>query len=283
MATREGSVPGTHQNSPDSSQSSEMFQMGEDGQEQESEGQQDQSPTGENERPAPTVFRAGGREFNSAEEMAEYISTLTSTVREQGRALNDLASRSEGVQPQGQPSVAQGGQPAQPASDPNADFWNDPVGVLRSEMQKMIAPFQQDLVATKAATATEKLRQEFQKFTDYEPMVDALIARTQQPRTYENLRAAYLMIRGHMLETGQDVPSTAAAPAQEAQQPQAGPPQHRPSAAPTPPPQGSGSKRRKLTEVEKRIAREGGYTDEQYLALLDLEEDEVVTSKIGRE
>jgi len=265
------------------SENSDGLQTSEQQESQSSGGQGDGQATGGEPQAQPLT--AGGRTFNSPQEMAAYITQLTTTVREQGRALNDLASRqqqqgvSEGIQPTSRPSVGQGGQPYESDSDLNKRYWDDPVGVLRQEMQRMIAPFQQDLQQSRQMTAVQQLRQEFASYQELEPMIDAMMAQTGQARTYDNLRAAYFMVKGYLAETGALVSPTQNT--QQQQVPVNGPPQHRPSNAPVPQPQQGQQRRRALTEDERRIARLGGYTDEQYLALLELDEEEVVNSKIG--
>jgi hypothetical protein len=230
-------------------------------------------------------YKAGGREFNTAEEMQNYINTLTTTVREQGRTLNDLASRAEGVNPGTRPNEAQGGPPARDATD--AEFWKSPTTVLRQEMERLIEPFRRDLAQTQQLTAIDRLRTEFASYGELEPMIDSLMTRSGQPRTYENLRATYFMVKGYLAEQGVTSPVAGDAGAGGggggANPPSGAPPQHRPSSAPLPTGEQPGVKKRALTEHERRIARISGYTDEQYLALIELDEEEVATTKIGRE
>jgi hypothetical protein len=254
---------------------------------QESQRSQDQNPgsgTGGGER--TFEFEYNGRKFGSQQELNTYLNTLNSTVREQGRALNRFAEGggSQGFQPQGRPADAPqppAGQPAQ-----NADFWNDPVGVLRSEMHRIIEPFQRDLQQSRVVTSRQQLMQEFPDYGDYEQMIVAQLSQGGTPQTYENLKGAYYMVKGYMLSTGQIAPQQQEAPPpqgqQQNQQPNGGnaPPQHRPSNAPIPTPQNQ-QRKRQLTENERHLARLAGMSDDQYLAWLELDETGVVDSRIG--
>jgi hypothetical protein len=217
------------------------------------------------------------------QEIENLFRTLRTTVREQGQALNQRSTEREGFQPTGRPADA----PAPRGDDEqNRRYWNEPVAVLREEMERMIAPFRADVQATRATSVRQQLAQEFDDWNLLEPMVDAALAQAKMTPTAENLRGTYYSVKGCLVSTGQHPTGGApAAPKAAADGGNGGgvPPQNRPSSAPM----GTGGgqnkpKLRALTEDERLVARKAGLTDEQYLAFIELDEEQVVTSNIGR-
>lgn len=209
------------------------------------------------------------------QEIEALFGQLQVTVREQGRLLRD---RDETFTPTTQPRDVPTGSPSD--EDLNKRYWNEPVAVLREEMNRMLEPFRQNLRSSAEDSARDRLRGEFPDWDQLEPTVDTLLRQSKQEPNYPNLRAGYLMVRGHMAVNGQTSPQPQAPPQQGVPQQQV-PPQHRPSNAPVSSTPQGGQRRRQLTEDEKHIARISRLTDEQYLALLEMDEQEVANVQRG--
>lgn len=222
----------------------------------------------------------------SPEDVERYVSLLENTVREQGTALNRNATP---------PATQQQAPPEAEVSD--EQYWQNPTGVLRRMIDESLKPFREDLTQTRAVSVVEQLRNELPDYDRYAPLIDNML--TQQGITDRSnpnlLKFTYFAIRGQEATMGGGTNTPAPSnqnqqtamngsqsqPQQGANSPPPAPPQHRPSNSPLPQQRGGQTQKRQLTESEKRIAREMGQTDEQYLAWLEVPADEVVSSKIG--
>lgn len=240
---------------------------------------------------AQSPFSHASLRGRSPEDVERYVSLLENTVREQGTALN----RSAAPAPQQQAQTAD-------ADISDDQYWQNPTGVLRRMIDDSLKPFREDLQQNRALTAMEQLRKELPDFQRYEPIIDSML--TQQGITDRSnpnlLKFTYYAIRGQeaTMGGGQTPPPANNPPAQQnnmnwpqanqtpqnqGNQPPPAPPQHRPSNSPLPPQQGNAPRTRQLTESERRIAREMGQTDEQYLQWLEVPSDQVATSNVGRQ
>lgn len=129
-------------------------------------------------------------------------------------------------------------------------------------------------------------------FTQIEPYVDQEM-QGKEP-TIQNLHAATAKVIGMIQLQGFNNQNQNQPQNQNLNQPQNNPdpqnqprndsmrpPHLRPSNPPAPNRSGNGPVRRQLTELEKRVAREQGKTEDEYLAWLDVPPEGVVHSRIG--
>lgn len=199
---------------------------------------------------------------------------IISSMRQQ---LDDLTQKSNA------PPV-----PAAPSQDDlNKKFWEDPVSVIRHEMEAMVAPIKEQLGKTAKKDAYVELKDRFRADPRFkmviekaEPYIDQLMAK-QQP-TEANLQAVIYGIRGAAalgdVPIQFDDPTPTPTPTPKKADPSMLPPHLRPSAPQAP--KGEEKKQvRQLTELEKRLARENRMSDEEYLQMMELKPEEVVNYK----
>lgn len=189
---------------------------------------------------------------------------------------------------------AQQQQKQEPELTPDAQknrFFNEPMTVLREEIQKTIAPLVQFTQTFQNQQVYDKIKNRFRvdpRFKDIFPSVESTVDHimSQSEVTEQNVNAAVLSAIG-MYTTGlipttnQQTSSRSAAPQNPQSQQKRDvvtPPHLRPAAPASP----SGEKKkegRELTENERRLARASKMTDEQYLNFIDVDPSSVATYK----
>lgn len=210
------------------------------------------------------------------EEIATLLTVNQAAVREQGLRLSEYERQRNQTQPT---NGVQSPIPAtQPESTDPADFWKDPMGLIRKEqqranqevvrqMQEIIAPFQQDLAAQRANQAWVDVRAAIPDFVTYEPYVRELAKNmgVTEPNA-QTLQTLYYTAVGYVAKNQAQV-GTAPVNNPSHRPP---PPQHSPANQPIPKQQ-SGKQYRELTENERTLARMRKMTPEQYLDALESE------------
>jgi hypothetical protein len=200
---------------------------------------------------------------------------LEAATKEQGRELSRLHAE-------------QSAAPLVPETPPELptqeEYFNNPAQVIRSEVQRelraAIEPFKQDLAATTAKSVWADVAATLPGFNECKPLIEVYLQKNPNiPVTHESLTTLYYTARGYLAENGGVSTGTSVAPATP-QTPPPAPPQHAASSHPIPQSK-TESPARPLTENERRVAREKGWTDEQYLKWLALSEDEVLTAEIS--
>jgi hypothetical protein len=233
----------------------------------------------------------------------------TLLLRQISSGIQGLTQRVGALEERGSASAKPNVEP-EPPEQANEHFWKDPVGRMRKEIQDQIQPIVElvgglnensGYAAIKAQVAAENPA--FKVALERAP---DLIEQTMEgkPKTAENLRASILVVRGAVdsgLVPGVSFKEEAQNQFANQNQPPANqqpvvtptttsgndkmnqlPPHLRPS-APSPPANPEESKNyRELSENEKRLAREQGMTDQQYLDLIAIPPHEVVTTDIAK-
>ncbi len=193
--------------------------------------------------------------------------------------------------------------PPPPPPDPKSEagkFWTDPVTVLRGEIDRAVKPLNDFRTSFERQAKVDELKAQVRadpRFKDIfekgEQYIDQAI-RAMPEVTREGIMSAALSIRGAaalgMLPgLSFEAPAPAPAPPAPGTPPAPGappvstvPPHLRPS-APPPPSAPEPPRRRELTENEKRVARENGMDEEEYLEFLELPPDQVVSYVTKRE
>lgn len=231
----------------------------------------DSRPLEDTNQPAPDPYSNPRLTGKSPAEVQSYVNLLEDTAKEQNRRLS-------------QQPVA----PVQPEPEPEGDFFQDPRMVMRQEMDRMMAPIRSEIASMKAGdTAAEAWKETAAMFPDFDtwrPYIDRLIQMQGITEiTSGTLQSLYYTAKGYASSQGIDV--TGAAQRQSTEQggqpvaPNQGqrmpPPQNRPSNAPLPN-QTKPAQTRELTENERRLAREWKMSPAEYIAMQELDDEDVV-------
>lgn len=289
-ATREGSQAQTQGQGP---------QAGDPGQGQG--GQQTDPATG-----GQTGFTHPMLQGRSPEEIDRLVGQMEQTVREQGRQLN----RTQQQQGQQGQQARQDGREEVDISD--EEFFDQPVEAVRQvvgqQLRETVAPLEEQIGQmarqSQASSQIQQYKNQYPKWDQYEDYMRLMAQRKgldwdsvlTQPGVVEVL---YYAVQG--LEQEQGLGQGQQAPRQQAPQqqgPQMGqqgqrqqqpqqqqqgrqppPPQHQPSSSPMPQPgqQDQQGRTRELNEQEKRLAREYGMSDEEFIAWQEMDAREAVT------
>jgi len=213
---------------------------------------------------------------------------MEATVREQGRALNDVARNTNAP---AAPAI-----PSQPEPDITPEqFFADPGKVLAARDEKLLSkltnhlneiiqPFREDVAVTKVNNAWATVRERYSDLDQYRDYIETQIVKhgITEPNA-GTIRLFYLDARDSIgidstasHSTGIPVSSPSPSSSRPA------PPQHSASRQPIHPQDGGKSKLRALTESEKAVSRMQGFkSDEEYLNWLEVDERDVATSKLG--
>lgn len=248
---------------------------------------------GQSVTPAPPAAKP---ESGQPSREQQIIAAQEAVLREQAQQIRQLSE----VTNRTAQAVERIQNPPPTAEEVNQRYWKDPVGVMREEMAKMIDPLRNALGETRATTELDRLKADVRKeygdeaFSHMESSIDQLIGqavRAGNPVTQELVGFTALAAYGNYARAKETGRLPAAAPAQPAAptngQPSAGapvvtPPYLAPSAAPQPRADNGKQELRQLSENERRLARERGMTDEQFLNWLTVKPEDVVKSTIGK-
>lgn len=293
--TQNGNDPQT----PDSTSSEPSHNEPQQGSEET--GQQSQTnnqPDGSGTVAAPQpMFSDPDLARMTPQQVEEYVRVLRAANEEQKELLNQQAAMAQRT---GHQTVPQ--QQSAPQPDEPVDFWQDPNKALasfeqkiRRSMEEMIQPFRQDLTVSKAQSARQSLRQQYDDFTRYEPLIDNMLRQQGvNPDTAERplLETIYLAAVGAAMKKGLvQQPQQMQQPTQPTQplqgQAPMNIPQHRPSSAPLPPSQPQQPQRRQLTESEKHLARiqfpNSQDPEGEYLKYQEMDAGDVVNPGFSKE
>lgn len=222
-----------------------------------------------------TEFKHALLQGKKPEDIDRLVASLEAATIEQGKELNRMHSELTA------PAID-----SAPAEVPSQEeYFNNPGQVIRNEVQaalrEAIDPFKKDLAKSTERDIWAKVAAAHP--TDFEiarPLIQVYLQKNPGiPVTEESITTLYYTAKGYMQENGVTGAGTSVAPTRNATPPPA-PPQHAASSHPIPQANKVASTRA-LTENERRIARERGFTDEKYLAWLDLTEDEVLTAEMS--
>lgn len=244
---------------------------------------------------------------------ARQLEILNEVLREQAATQRRLQEENERLR-------AQASQPATPTQAPPRDvaaerdrFYTDPIGVLEEReaqrdakiakmLQDTIAPLTQFTSGFTRTSAYDQLKARYLADPTYgehlrDPKVmaavDAIMARSEPTETI--MTGAITQVVGlktfgkldaELVRAGIVVPTaTPAAPPTPPVTPPVPPvPAHIPPSPPPPPRQQSTNQQApQLTELEKRLARERGMTEVQYLAWRDSRADEIISVNIDKD
>jgi hypothetical protein len=257
---------------------------------------QDQNPTTETpelestSQPTPQTPSPAAPPINS-----KYVEILEATLREQNARIQALAD--------------QVNRPAAPVETPKspeeirAEFYNDPITVQRKliqeELQKAVAPLVEFTRGLRGdGTPYGNLKSRFKNDPRYKEMfndpnfelaVDHVMSRSDlsegaMQNTLINIAGLKAVGQLEAALIGQGIapvrPSEVT-PTPPPPPPVSTPPYVKPSAPPPVAPPGP-PPRRELTENERRLARERGMSEDQYLDWLEVPASGVVSSRIGR-
>jgi hypothetical protein len=172
-----------------------------------------------------------------------------------------------------------------------------PEQLISREVKKSVQPLLDEFSQFRLAnqqTQYQVIKNQFRQlpqispyFTQLEPYIDQEM-QGKEP-TVQNLHAATAKVIGMAMlqsnpQQNNQQPQFQQQPPQQNQNPNQNPmlpPQVRPSNPPAPTRNGPNKPNRQLTELEKRVAREQGLSEEQYLEWLDVDPAQVVKSRIG--
>ena len=248
---------------------------------------QDQTPTSINQETG--VTNPQGKVYTEAE--IRQIHELY------GQALRENEAQAAALRQQ--LAERQQQQVAQPQND---DILQNPRQLIQEEIQRAIAPLQQTITGFAVKSQYESLKDQFRAHPQYSAYfsnpqfvayLDGAMANAQNV-SVQSMSATIAQIVGYMAVNGQlNTPQPAQQQNGQSLQQQVNqqidPPHLRPSSAPLP---GSnrqvnttpkGTPKRQLTENERRIAREQGFTEDEYLDWLTVPSNKVITSDIGTE
>jgi hypothetical protein len=249
----------------------------------EAEGEsQDQpsNPTNTDTEPQ-TPFSNPALRGLTEEQIAQRLSLAEMTVKEQGRKITELVSRP--AQPVETPVPSTGRQT--PITEITAeDYWKNPVEatrltvteVIREQMGEIIQPFREDLARNKAAAAWNEVAAKHSDLESYRPWIEAQLASygVTEPNA-GTLEMLYLAAVGASALTR--TPEENGERREDLLPNRPPPPQHPPSRQPIHSARAATKKLRELTENEKRMARERGWTDEEFLNWQEMDEGDVLT------
>lgn len=218
-----------------------------------------------NDESSQSPFTLAQLKGRTPEQIESLFKTMGATINEQKRALDEGFSRSQPPKPQGE-------APSAPKKELEArDFWNDPIGVMKSvirdDLEEVIAPFRENLAHTRATAAEQQVKAQFPDYDDYAPLIDQIRKNhgIDSP-TAEQLQSMYYLAVGIASRQSAETMPTNNEPAPPAApRNPSPPPQHRASSQPLP--DGSSKpKARPLTESERLLAREFNMTEEEFRA-----------------
>lgn len=228
----------------------------------------------------------------------QYASLLEEQTRSQQQTISRLST---------QPAPATPQPPAQPQLTPEqrkARFYTDPdmviTEVVRRELHETIRPLQEFVQSFRGGTELDRILTKFKQNPRLASQIDGgiesavkqMFENSSVEVTEEMVQAALLQVigaraaglipagnggGGALAPTPPPTPTPTSQPGGSVQ-----PPHMRPSNPVGTAPAGTKTPSRQLTELEKRIARERGMSDADYLAWLEVPADQVVASSIGR-
>ena len=226
------------------------------------------------------------------------LARLRKIVETQDAVIRDSANQQRNMVSELQ--KLRGAMTPPPAPTDPKQFFNNPqeeVGkIVASEVEKTVAPLREMMQKLVAGTSRNDALAEYKKqhanfdWNKLEPVVNAMVEQansrgvTVDKGTMDIIVLSALgMAATGQIEGAMTTPAAAPAPAAPAPGvpvPVITPPHLMPSAPPIPAPQPNGAKpTRALTENEARLARERGWSPEQYLSWLDVDPTQVVTHK----
>lgn len=238
----------------------------------------------------------------SPEEIEQLFSLAEDTIRSQNSELNTYHDRLNAVSQEKAPSgTTREGSEELPDYEDN--FLRPGLQTLErrimGQLEKTVAPLREELGQGRAQTAREVLRKELRYFDALEPTIDKTLREGGVRPDSANegqLRQIYHNAVGIATEKGWDLNSLLTRNKQEGegvtntnssnnnrqQESSVGIAQRRPSSAPLPE-TSSKPKLRQLTEQERRLAREFGMTEKEYLEEQSRPDDEVVSPGFSRD
>lgn len=190
--------------------------------------------------------------------------------------------------------------PEVPIEDRNEAFWKNPVGTIQelvqSELKKTVDPLNEFRKEVQGQTAYDRMKANLKtEYTDIWPQIESTVDDfvqkaaaagnevTPQLLSVAALTASGAHYRGQLKPSPIPTPAPPAPPTLSASGADIVTPPHlRPSAPPIPVPGNDKPEARPLNENERRLARERGWSDQQYLDWLIVPPEEVVHSRIGR-
>ncbi len=207
----------------------------------------------------------------------EVIAVYDQVLREQAEELRRLREE-----------VTRRNAPPPPTSDEQKQrFFNNPMDVLREEIQAGIAPILEITKGFKAQTEYDVIKNKFKNdpryaeiFPSIESYVDQIMAKSEKTET--NMRTAVLVAAG-ALQTGEIPRQSSNNPAPKVpvntntntnQNTQVTPAHLR--STPPAPPVPDNKPKIVMTELERRLAREQRMTDEEYVRFRDMRPGDVV-------
>lgn len=219
----------------------------------------------------------------AAERQAVMIQNLTNKVEETNKKIDES------------------NKPAGKTKDElNAAFVADPVGTLTDIMRETVAPLYEFRDEVRAVSAVDKMKNQLKADPRYkrvfdvaEAHIDAAIAEQSRGGGKVSLdvikgltmgvagaiQLGEIEIPGVSLDNGSSR-NTSDSSTNKGKEMNL-PPHLRPSAPPAPKKETGVAQLRELSELEERLRREQNLSKEDFLALIDLRPDEVVTSKIA--
>lgn len=213
-----------------------------------------------------------------------YIGILEATLRDQNKQIQELLNKKPEVN-------------TVPADDPDEgrqQFYADPVGTIRKEIRETIQPLMDFVSSMKVSGKRDDLLKRFKanpKFADAlsDPQIESVVLELTSRVPEENLndetiQASIIQAYGaQRLGLLPNSPNNNSTPPtrEESVNRQPAPAHMRPSPAPPNIPN-QPNKRRPLTELEKRLARENRMSDDEYLDWLEESPSTVATSNIGK-
>lgn len=228
----------------------------------------------------------------------EYIRALEDQLREQNRTIQALANRETAPAP---------AQPAPPPEDPDEArqrFYNEPHNevrrIIKAELDESIAPLRDFVTSFRQSSVYDNLKTKFKSDPAYRALghhlndatIESAVDEIMQQVPEKNdtamqqaiIHALGLKAAGVLTAkpAANGEPPVNTRSAVDTPQPSTQPggrsvpqPAHFRPSNPNPP-RPSAPARRQLTELERRVARERGMSDEQYLNWLELPADAVV-------
>lgn len=258
----------------------------------------DQAPPTDKSVDNPQPVPGSGVPAQEVERLRQLNAAQEQVLRDQNRKNAELTQRLRDMDAR----ISKVETPAPSTDDMNAEFWKNPVGVMnqliRDEMKKTVGPLNEQLSRQTQMSEYEKsklrLKAQYSDIWDkIETSVDNFITAASAQGVEVNdqlmdvaaLTSSGLYYRGQL---GEKPVFPGSQPNDKREdpvppQPVFSPPHLRPSAPAIPGAEPEKPQARELTENERRLARERGWTPEQYLAWLDVPPEGVAHSKLGRE
>lgn len=263
------------------------------------------------DQPGQSIDRSGGAAGTGVpEEELERLRALAASQdgvirelhqrnREQDRRLKEFDTRIKGIET----------PPTPKPSDEEMDerFWKQPGKsmreMIREELQATVKPLNEEISRLRGASVYDQMKEKLKgEYSDIwgqiEPGIDDFIRNATAQGNELNqdlvniaaLTMSGALYRGQLRDpaTGQPIKPSAprdgspTPPAAEEERKVTTPAHLRPSAPKIPGREPPAKETRELSENERRLARERGWTDAQYLDWLDVPPEQVVHSDIGR-